>query len=63
MPIPAPNGARAIPARNGTVPVETAIADGMAYGDTDAVLRAVASIEVMVPQAGGSAGDLPEGSL
>jgi hypothetical protein len=63
MPIPAPNGARAIPAQNGTVPVETAIAEGMASGDTDAVLRAVASIEVMVPQTGGSADGMPDGSL
>jgi hypothetical protein len=63
MPIPAPNGAQAISAQNGTVPVETAIAAGMASGDTDAVLRAVASIEVMVPQAGGSADDMPDGSL
>ena len=34
----------------------------MASGDTDAVMRAVASIEVMVPQTGGSE-DLPGGSL
>jgi hypothetical protein len=62
MPIPQPNGAHTVPHVNGTVPVETAIAAGMASGDTDAVMRAVASIEVMVPQAGGSE-DLPGGSL
>jgi SseB protein N-terminal domain len=63
MPIPTPNGASAIPVQNGTVPVETAIADGMASGDTDAVMRAVASIEVMVPQTGGAADGMPDGSL
>lgn len=63
MPIPTPNGAHALPQQNGTVPVEAAIAAGMASGDTDAVMRAVASIEVMVPQAGGSADDTPGGGL
>jgi hypothetical protein len=60
---PAPNGAQAIAFQNGAVTVETAIADGMASGDTNAVMRAVASIEVMVPKAGGSADDMPDGSL
>ena len=35
----------------------------MASGDTDAVMRAVASTEVMVPQAGGTDDDLPDGAL
>ena len=63
MPIPQPNGAHGIPEQNGTVPVETAIAAGMAAGDTNTVMHAVASIDVMVPQTGGSADDLPDGSL
>jgi SseB protein N-terminal domain len=65
------NGAHALPPSNGALPVETALAAGMAAGDTDAVMRAVASIEVMVPQtvqssesgAPGEPGDLPAGSL
>jgi hypothetical protein len=42
---------------------ETAIAAGMASGDSDAVMRAVAASEVMVPQAAETADDAPEGSL
>jgi hypothetical protein len=41
-----------IPQSGGNAPTERAIAAGMASGDTDAVMRAVASSEVMVPQAG-----------
>ncbi len=52
-----------IPHANGSVPVESAIAAGMASGDTEAVMRAVASIEVMVPQAGGSTDNMPDGAL
>jgi hypothetical protein len=63
MPIPQPNGAHVVAHQNGTVPVESAIAAGMASGDTDAVMRAVASIEVMVPQAGAAADDMPAGAL
>ncbi len=63
MPIPRPSGAHASPEQNGTVPIETAIADSMASGDTDGVLRAVASIEVMVPQAAGSTDNMPDGAL
>ncbi|MDQ1627386.1 MAG: hypothetical protein QOI54_1130 [Actinomycetota bacterium] len=39
-----------IPQQDGPVPTESAIAAGMASGDTEAVMRAVASSEVMVPQ-------------
>jgi hypothetical protein len=52
-----------IPESNGTMPIESAIAAGMASGDTDAVMRAVASIEVMVPQAGAADEDAPEGAM
>jgi SseB protein N-terminal domain len=72
-PTPTPNGAHALAKSNSAVamsqsdrvlPVETAIAAGMAAGDTDAVMRAVASVEVMVPQTVESRGeDLPAGSL
>ncbi|MDQ1621055.1 MAG: hypothetical protein QOE19_3624 [Actinomycetota bacterium] len=51
-----------IPQSGGSVPTESAIAAGMASGDTEAVLRAVASSDVMVPQAGEEGGG-PEGSL
>ena len=51
------------PQLNGTMPIESAIAAGMASGDTDAVMRAVASIEVMVPQTGASGDDAPDGSM
>lgn len=51
-----------IPQSGGAAPIETAIAEGMASGDTEAVMRAVASIEVMVPQAG-QEGETPDGSL
>jgi SseB protein N-terminal domain len=63
MPIPRPSGAPTSPEQNGTVPIESAIAAGMAAGDTEAVLRAVASIEVMVPQTGGPTDDMPDGAL
>jgi hypothetical protein len=63
MPIQPPNGTQTSPQQDGTVPVEMAIAAGMASGDTDAVMRAVASIEVMVPQTGRSADEMPDGSL
>ena len=61
MPIPESNGTASAP--NGTMPIESAIAAGMASGDTDAVMRAVASIEVMVPQTGASGDDAPDGSM
>lgn len=55
------------PQPGGPVPIESvqtesAIAAGMASGDTEAVLRAVASSEVMVPQAG-QEGETPDGAL
>jgi hypothetical protein len=43
--------------------VETAIAAGMASGDTEAVMRAVATTEVMVPQAAPAEGEVPDGSI
>ena len=52
------------PSSNGQQPVESAIAAGMASGDTDAVMRAVANSEVVVPQAAVTPGEeAPEGSL
>ena len=43
---------------------EAVIAAGMAAGDTDAVMRAVAASEVVVPQtADSSETDLPDGSI
>lgn len=42
---------------------ETAIAAGMAAGDTEAVMRAVAAIEVVVPQASANDGAAPDGSI
>ncbi len=51
------------PESNGTMPIESAIAAGMASGDTDAVMRAVASIDVMVPQADAADEDAPEGVM
>lgn len=43
---------------------EAVIAAGMAAGDTDAVMRAVAASEVVVPQAPGADDtDLPDGSI
>jgi hypothetical protein len=44
---------------------EAVIAAGMASGDTDAVMRAVAGSEVVVPQVADAAGqdDLPDGSI
>ena len=43
---------------------EAVIAAGMAAGDTDAVMRAVAASEVVVPQtAEASETDLPDGSI
>ncbi|MGZ4597506.1 MAG: SseB family protein [Actinomycetes bacterium] len=50
------------PQSSGSSPTESAIAAGMASGDTEAVMRAVASSDVMVPQAG-SDGETPDGSL
>ena len=45
-------------------PPRRSIAAGMAAGDTDAVMRAVAASEVVVPQAPGAGEtDLPDGSI
>lgn len=52
-----------IPQSDGTAPVEAAIAAGIATGDNDAVMRAVASSEVIVPQTADADDDLEEGSL
>jgi len=51
-----------IPQSSGAVPTEAAIAAGMASGDSDAVMRAVASCEVMVPQVA-ETDDAPDGAL
>lgn len=48
------------PTPNGSSPsqqTESAISAGMAAGDTEAVMRAVASSDVVVPQAAGSGGE------
>lgn len=42
---------------------ETAIAAGMAAGDTEAVMRAVAAIQVVVPQAAATEEASPDGSI
>lgn len=43
---------------------EAVIAAGMAAEDTEAVMRAIATTEVVVPQAGGAEdGELPDGSI
>jgi hypothetical protein len=51
------------PNPNGSQPTESAISAGMAAGDTEAVMRAVATSEVVVPQADGAADGAPEGSI
>lgn len=43
--------------------VESAISAALAAGDTEAVMRAVAVSEVVVPQAPGSGDGAPEGSI
>ncbi|MEP6761535.1 MAG: SseB family protein [Sporichthyaceae bacterium] len=56
----APNDSNA----HGSDPTESAIAAGMASGDTDAVMRAVANSDVVVPQASVPPGEeAPDGSL
>ncbi len=57
MTVPSPNGSQ--PAQQ----TESAIAAGMAAGDTDAVMRAVAASDVVVPQAAGQDGAAPDGSI
>lgn len=53
-----------VPSPNGSQPTESAIAAGMAAGDTEAVMRAVAASEVVVPQAAGARGEgVPDGSI
>jgi hypothetical protein len=53
------------PQANGQNPTtEVAIAAGMAAGDTEAVMRAVAASDVVVPQTAPAPGEeLPDGSL
>jgi hypothetical protein len=49
---------------NGNEPTESAISAGMASGDTEAVMRAVANSDIVVPQASVAPGEeAPEGSL
>lgn len=59
MTVPSPDGNQA------SQRTESAIAAGMAAGDTEAVMRAVAGSEVVVPQAADAAsdGDLEQGSI
>jgi hypothetical protein len=46
------------------LPTEAVIAAGMASGDTESVMRAVAGAEVVVPQAAGTDADgVPDGSI
>jgi hypothetical protein len=52
-----------VPHPNGSEPTESVIAAGMAAGDTEAVMRAVASSEVVVPQAGQPDDQVPDGSI
>ena len=42
---------------------EAAIAAGMAAEDTESVMRAIATTDVVVPQASSADGDLPDGSI
>jgi hypothetical protein len=42
---------------------EAAIAAGMAAEDTESVMRAIATTEVVVPQAASADADLPDGSI
>jgi hypothetical protein len=42
---------------------EAAIAAAMAAEDTESVMRAIATTEVVVPQAASAEGDLPDGSI
>ena len=52
------------PFRDSSQHVESAIAAGMAAGDAEAVMRAVAASEVVVPQASANAGEeTPEGAI
>ena len=54
----------AVPSTPDGAATEAVIAAGMAAGDTEAVMRAVAASEVVVPQsAGHGETDLPEGSI
>jgi hypothetical protein len=52
-----------VPSPNGSQPTESAIAAGMAAGDTEAVMRAVAASEVVVPQAAAAGDQVPDGSI
>jgi hypothetical protein len=68
MTVPSPNGDQPVPRDDATQQTgsaqqtESAIAAGMAAGDTEAVMRAVAASDVVVPQAGGE-GAAPDGSI
>jgi len=61
MTVPSPNGDHPV-TPDPTQRTESAIAAGMAAGDTEAVMRAVAASDVVVPQAGGE-GATPDGSI
>ena len=65
MTVPSPNGDHPVPPDPSTQQTESAIAAGMAAGDTEAVMRAVATSDVVVPQTGavGSEGPAPDGSI
>ena len=63
MTAPSPNGSEPTQPTQGPDQTESAIAAGMAAGDTEAVMRAVATSEVVVPQAGGTDAGAPDGSI
>ena len=59
-----PNGSSPHGSTHGNERTESAISAGMASGDTDAVMRAVANSDIVVPQANVPPGEeAPEGSL
>ena len=58
-----PNGDGPTPMNPSAQHTESAIAAGMAAGDTEAVMRAVAHSDVVVPQAAGADTDVPDGSI
>ena len=66
-----PNGDQPVQPDDATQPsrsaqqTESAIAAGMAAGDTEAVMRAVAASDVVVPQTGSAGGEgaAPDGSI
>ena len=64
MTVPSPNGDQPVSSTQSTQHTESAIAAGMAAGDTEAVMRAVATSDVVVPQASVEGdGPTPDGSI